>query len=608
MSKRAGVFFLMLFSLSGALHAGRPEENRIKVPFRDRREAAALEKLGLKGEFHTGGRVGGFAVLYATPTEMDKVAALGLTYTVESLRNHAATATSLQAVIAEMDRLVKAYPRICSKHVYGKTKSGIELFALKISDNVAENENEPECLFDAGIHGNEYVGTDLLLRFADDLLSGYASDGAIANLIDNREIWLFCMVNPEGRGKTRENAGGIDLNRDWGYMAENGFSQPETRAVRDCLLENHFATHVSYHSGLEYLLYPWCYSAGASPDKAAHVFLADLYSDASGYYPKSANVQSYLDYPTSGETIDYSYGTQGTAAVTMEITDEQGGGLTDKYYAANRPAMLKAIENAGNGIRGTITDAATGKGVAAVIHANQSFPCYADPQLGDYQKFVPPGSYSLTVTANGYLPQTLADIMVKSGTATVTDIRLQPDAAAAGAFAHKVVFAMEGKGVTPDVLGKPDNRTYAGTVVVDMLVAVPDGAGSDLRIHAQATGKEYACLAATDIDGPWKSLGKASATATFDLAAAGLKSARYIRVEGASLDAVEAMGRVTTSLYPQSTQPAGSMLEVSDAADRIRSGILLDAASGVALIVGPGKNRVTRSIMDIRGKRLKNGG
>jgi hypothetical protein len=44
---------------------------------------------------------------------------------------------------------------------------------------------------------------------------------------------------------------------------------------------------------------------------------------------------------------------------------------------------------------------------------------------------------------------------------------------------------------------------------------------------------------------------------------------------------------------------------VSDAADRIRSGILLDATSGIALILSPGKSRAFHSLMDIRGKRVK---
>src|SRR5690242_7264987 len=53
-----------------------------------------------------------------------------------------------EEVIAEMNRLVAAYPRICAKRVYGKSLNGVELSALKISDHVDQDEPEPEILFD----------------------------------------------------------------------------------------------------------------------------------------------------------------------------------------------------------------------------------------------------------------------------------------------------------------------------------------------------------------------------------------------------------------------------------------------------------------------------
>ncbi|MEI6242902.1 MAG: M14 family zinc carboxypeptidase, partial [Chlamydiota bacterium] len=35
--------------------------------------------------------------------------------------------------------------------------------------------------------------------FARDLCLSYASDPSITDLINNREIWLYLMVNPDGR-------------------------------------------------------------------------------------------------------------------------------------------------------------------------------------------------------------------------------------------------------------------------------------------------------------------------------------------------------------------------------------------------------------------------
>lgn len=74
------------------------------------------------------------------------------------------------------------------------------------------------------------------------------------------EFTVFCvpLMNPDGvdNGHWRHNMGGIDLNRDW---AE--FNQPETRAVRDFLLQKKqngykFDFGADFHSTWDDIYYP----------------------------------------------------------------------------------------------------------------------------------------------------------------------------------------------------------------------------------------------------------------------------------------------------------------------------------------------------------------
>jgi hypothetical protein len=59
------------------------------------------------------------------------------------------------AVSDLMDSLATNFPSICKKEVIGQTVLGREIVALKMSDNVTLDENEPEILLEGCIHGDE---------------------------------------------------------------------------------------------------------------------------------------------------------------------------------------------------------------------------------------------------------------------------------------------------------------------------------------------------------------------------------------------------------------------------------------------------------------------
>ena len=93
--------------------------------------------------------------------------------------------------------------------------------------------------FGGAHHGNEYMSVELPLLLAWDLVQNYSIDPDITDYVDNREIWIIPLVNPDGREMNqRYNANGVDLNRDYGYMwdGEGGspspFSQPEVQVMR----------------------------------------------------------------------------------------------------------------------------------------------------------------------------------------------------------------------------------------------------------------------------------------------------------------------------------------------------------------------------------------
>jgi hypothetical protein len=82
------------------------------------------------------------------------------------------------------------------------------------------------------IHGNEWEGTDAILRVIDEWAK--STDPAVETLLKRNRIIFNVTSNPDGRvAGTRPNAAGYDLNRDMVII-----SQPESRLIRDLIATN----------------------------------------------------------------------------------------------------------------------------------------------------------------------------------------------------------------------------------------------------------------------------------------------------------------------------------------------------------------------------------
>jgi murein tripeptide amidase MpaA len=108
---------------------------------------------------------------------------------------------------------------------------GRDIWALKVSDNPDKNEAEPAALLMGAHHAREWPSIEVPMATAKKLLEEYETSAEIKELVDNREIWIVPMVNPDGvvysmeksrywRKNRRNNGGtfGVDLNRNYGYQ------------------------------------------------------------------------------------------------------------------------------------------------------------------------------------------------------------------------------------------------------------------------------------------------------------------------------------------------------------------------------------------------------
>ncbi|MFW6064022.1 MAG: M14 family zinc carboxypeptidase [Candidatus Natronoplasma sp.] len=188
------------------------------------------------------------------------------------------------------ENLEEEFPELVDKHHYGESYEGRDLWVLEItSDNDTVVDEKPAVLIDATIHAREWSTTQVAAYFTWRLLDEYNTNETINWVVNNRKIFVVPMVNPDGyihdgngtlgqREYWRKNRNdsipkgkvGVDLNRNWDYLWENGeddpsmetyrgeapFSEAETKHLKEFILENDIDSYQNLHSHWGALLIP----------------------------------------------------------------------------------------------------------------------------------------------------------------------------------------------------------------------------------------------------------------------------------------------------------------------------------------------------------------
>ena len=296
--------------------------------------------------------------------------------------------------VAETAAIVAAHPKLVTRTQIGASYENRPIWALKVSDNVASDEAEPEILFTHGQHAREHLTVEMALYLLHELTAGYATDPRVRAAVDTREIWIVPSVNPDGAEfdvasgsyvfwrKNRQPAPapapaiGTDLNRNWDflwgccggssddpasetYRGPSPFSAPETRALRDFVGSRRIGgvqqikAGIDFHTFSELVLWPYGYTTddiapGLDADQqAAFAAIGQSMAASNGYTPEQASDL----YITDGSIDDWLWGVEGVFAFTFEMyptTSPPGFYPGDEVIAAqtsrNREAVLQLLE------------------------------------------------------------------------------------------------------------------------------------------------------------------------------------------------------------------------------------------------------------------------
>jgi len=355
------------------------------------------------------------------------------------------------------------------------------IYAIKISDNVGLDEDEPVVFFDGVHHACEVMGLEICLALIDTLLGGYGLDSLISFYVDNLEIWLVPLVNPDGHsavmneislyyrknGRDLNGNGalyeficnywwtcqteGVDLNRNYAwywdsggqsspwsyyYRGESAGSESENAALILLLERIRPILSLSYHSYGELIFYPWSWGEDQAPDHAA---LYDIAANLALRITREDNQGTYGVSAADGRAgmaLNWQYGRLGTFSYSPETVRYPDFIIpAPRYYQVireNLDGCFYFLQRAfGPQLTGRITAPNSGLPVRAEVKVLEVYSPIVDPRFSDslygrYRHLLLPGIYTVEVVADSFPTVRIDDIEVGGDSATTLDIRL-PD-------------------------------------------------------------------------------------------------------------------------------------------------------------------------------------
>lgn len=315
---------------------------------------------------------------------------------------------TVEESFAAAEALVAAHPLLAEWIDIGDSwrkqqnlAGGWDLRVLRISNRAIAGP-KPVLYLQGALHAREYVTAETVLRFGEQLLAGYGTDPDATWIIDHHDIHLLPIANPDGRkvaevASTRlqrknRNEGfcpaggtgmGVDLNRNYAwsfggpgssadpcqqtFRGLSTLSEPETQSITawlrnifpDQRAETSLADrttpvsldasgfYIDVHSNGAGNWFPWGDVSTPAPNGTQMQTLARKLEFYNGYEA----IQSALTGAIGGASDDYTFGTLGVPAFTMELGGSDFWPACTTYEAQIAPGTLASFRFAARIVR-----------------------------------------------------------------------------------------------------------------------------------------------------------------------------------------------------------------------------------------------------------------
>ena len=101
------------------------------------------------------------------------------------------------SLTAKIHYLAETYPYLSDLVEIGVSVEKRAIYSLEIGNE--DNLDKPHFVLLAGLHGNDFSQPEVALQLAETLLQGYDTDADLQWIVDNVELDLILLANPDGR-------------------------------------------------------------------------------------------------------------------------------------------------------------------------------------------------------------------------------------------------------------------------------------------------------------------------------------------------------------------------------------------------------------------------
>ena len=375
-----------------------------------------------------------------------------------------------EAYEAMMFQFATDHPDKCEIITLGTLPSNRKILIAHLNNGTTEGK--PKFLYTSTIHGDETTGWIMMLRLIDYLLEN-PDEPEVQQVMDNIDLYIGPNTNPDGtyhggnntvNGATRENANGIDMNRNYadphgGPHPDGHEYQTETQWFMDFAAEVPFVMAANFHGGAEVMNYPWDNTYTLHADDAWYQLISHEYADLT--HQMNPNYMNQYNngitngaqwYMIGGGRQDYMNGYAQCRELTIECSNSKlpNGNQLPNFWNYNKNSLFAYMNQCIYGIHGTVIDASTGQPIEATVtitnHDDEFSFVESHLPAGDYHRPIKGGTYDVTFTCFGYYPQTHT-VTVEDGETVVLDVQLEA-----------------GEGIIPDFNADITNVSPGGSV------------------------------------------------------------------------------------------------------------------------------------------------